>query len=285
MSGPRAGSIPEDDPLRGMVMFRTGERLKGPRKRIAKRFQFKLSEDFAVTRATIFQLMTEAEFGRNPDVIEDENVFFKGTKNARQQDFKALSATNFGELLRRRWACITEGDITAMASNADPIYRQFVFEFFVYLAPVAKPTDGIRRATADRVRAAAAEIAALQAQGNERLGPIATLHLAIHYAGQPEGAALVVPDDNTMEQARDLNAAAEAIREADHEPDHDVVETEVELFGAWVKIRAKRSSLRAALRLPQHDIFTRGIFHGFPPDAMMPQGEDIPDTDHDMQEH
>ncbi|KAG3110060.1 hypothetical protein PI124_g8083 [Phytophthora idaei] len=234
MSGPRAGSIPEDDPLRGMVMFRTGELMKGPRKGIAKRFQFKLSEGFAVTRAKISQLMTEAEFGRNPEVIEDENIFFKGTKNARQQDFKALSTTNFGELLRRRWACITE--------------------VFVYLAPVAKPTDGIRRATADRVRAAAAEIAALQAQGNERLGPIATHHLAIYYARQPEGAALVVPDDNTMEQARALDAAAEAIREADHEPDHNMVEIEVELFGAW-------------------------------PDAMMPQGEDIPDTDHDMQEH
>ncbi|KAG3218660.1 hypothetical protein PC129_g10536 [Phytophthora cactorum] len=169
MSGPRAGSIPEDDPLRGMVMFLTGELLKGPRKGIAKRFQFKLSEGFAVTRAKIFQLMTEAEFGRNPEVIEDENIFFKGTKNARQQDFKALSTTNFGELLRRRWACITE-----------------VF--------VKRSSAGIR---------------------------------------QPEGAALVVPDDNTMEQARALDAAAEAIREADHEPDHDVVEIEVELFGAW----------------------------------------------------
>ncbi|KAG2770225.1 hypothetical protein Pcac1_g18747 [Phytophthora cactorum] len=163
MSGPRAGSIPEDDPLRGMVMFLTGELLKGPRKGIAKRFQFKLSEGFAVTRAKIFQLMTEAEFGRNPEVIEDENIFFKGTKNARQQDFKALSTTNFGELLRRRWACITEGDITAMASNADPIYKQFVFVVFVYLAPVAKPTDGIRRAAADRVKAPATESEALQA--------------------------------------------------------------------------------------------------------------------------
>ncbi|KAG2821823.1 hypothetical protein PC116_g8035 [Phytophthora cactorum] len=143
MSGPRAGSIPEDDPLRGMVMFLTGELLKGPRKGIAKRFQFKLSEGFAVTRAKIFQLMTEAEFGRNPEVIEDENIFFKGTKNARQQDFKALSTTNFGELLRRRWACITE--------------------VFVYLAPVAKPTDGIRRAAADRVKAPATESEALQA--------------------------------------------------------------------------------------------------------------------------
>ncbi|OWY99744.1 hypothetical protein PHMEG_00029206 [Phytophthora megakarya] len=280
MTTPRAGVLPCDVPLQGVVMFRTGERLKGPRKGIAKRFEFVAEEGFAVARAKILQLMTGSEFGAGRTVIEDENVFIKATKNARQQDFKTLSATNFSEILNRRWACITDDDIAVLASNEKPIYAQFVFEFYVYLAPIAKSTDGIRRATADRVRVAAAEIAALEVEGGERFGPIATHHLAVHHARQPEGTPLLVPEDNTMRQAQALDATMEALQGENNELDSDVVDIEVELFGMWVKVRVKRSSLRAALRLPQHDIFTRGIFHGFQPEAMMPRGEDVSDTDH-----
>ncbi|KAJ8569268.1 hypothetical protein ON010_g5992 [Phytophthora cinnamomi] len=77
-----------------------------------------------------------------------------------------------------------------------------------------------------------------------------------------------------------VSALAEAVQGGVDEHEEDAVEIEVELFGAWVKIQVKRSSLRAALRLPQHDIFSRGIFHGFQPEMMMPQGSDIPDSDH-----
>ncbi|EGZ09712.1 hypothetical protein PHYSODRAFT_338465 [Phytophthora sojae] len=247
MGVPRAGILPPDSQLRGVVMFRTGERSRGPRKGIRKSLTFVVAEGFDVARAKIFRLLTGPEFGPNPSSIEGENVFFKATKNARQQDFKILSVSNFKELLKRRWACITDDDIVALASNEEPIHTQFVFEFFVYLVPVVRPTDGIRRATADRVRAAAAEIVTLQAEGRERFGPIATHHFAIHRARQPEGTPFAIPEDNTMQQARALDAAVAALEDTAAEPEEDVVEIEVELFGTWVKMRVKRSTQREAV--------------------------------------
>ncbi|EGZ11942.1 hypothetical protein PHYSODRAFT_336432 [Phytophthora sojae] len=278
MGVPRAGVLPQDSQLRGVVIFRTGERSRSPRKGIRKSLTFVVAAGFDVARAKIFRLLPGAEFGPNPSAIE-------ATKNARQKDFKILSVSNLEELLKRRWACITDDDIVALASNEEPINTQFAFEFFVYLAPVVWPTDGIRRATADRVRAAAAEIVTLQAEGRERFVPIATHHLAIHRARQPEGTPFAIPEDNTMQQARALDAVVAALEDTAAELEEDVVEIEVKLFGTWVKMRVKRSTLREAVGLPQHDIFTRGIFHGFRPEAMMPQGEDVPDEDHQMSEN
>ncbi|KAE9321155.1 hypothetical protein PF008_g17869 [Phytophthora fragariae] len=165
-----------------------------------------------------------------------------------------------------------------MASSELPIYDQFTFEVYIYLVPAQRVTVGLRRATADRVRAAAAAIAAIQEREGRRFGPIASHYLAVHVARQPEGAPIAVPDDDTMRQAIALGHAAAALSDEHDEIEEDAVEIEVELFGAWVKVRVKRSTLRTELRLPQHDIFSRGIFHGFQPEAMMPQGTDVPDS-------
>ncbi|KAG6603117.1 uncharacterized protein IUM83_17535 [Phytophthora cinnamomi] len=172
-----------------------------------------------------------------------------------------------------------KGIVKSFKFVADAGYSVDRAQMFRFLS-ARRVAEGIRRATADRVRAAAAEIVVLQEREGRRLDPIATHHLAVHHARQPEGAPLTVPSDNTMRQVLALDAAAEAVQGGVDEHEEDAVEIEVELFGAWVKIRVKRSSLRAALRLPQHDIFSRGIFHGFQPEMMMPQGSDIPDLDY-----
>ncbi|EGZ05051.1 hypothetical protein PHYSODRAFT_534787, partial [Phytophthora sojae] len=174
---------------------------------------------------------------------------------------------NFEELLKHRWAYITDDDIVALASNEESIHTQFVFGVFVYLTPVVRPTHRIRRATADRVHAAPAEIVTLQAEGRERFGPIATHHLAIHRARQPVGTLFSIPEDNTMQETRVLDAAVIMMEDTAAEPEEDIVEIEVELFVTWVKMLVKRSTLREAVGLSQHDIVTTGIFHGFRSDA------------------
>ncbi|KAE9030984.1 hypothetical protein PF004_g751 [Phytophthora fragariae] len=230
-------------------------RANGPRKGIVKQFTFVAGAGISVARAQALRFLSGDEFTPEPEVIEDQKLFMKATKNARQQDFKEVT----DEL---------------------PIYDQFTFEFYIYLAPAQRATEGLRRATADRVRAAAAEIAAIQEREGRRFGPIASHHLAVHVARQPEGAPIAVPDANTTQQAIALDRAAAALSDEHDEIEEDAVEIEVELFGAWVKVRVKRSTLRTALRLPQHDIFSRGIFHGFQPEAMMPQGTVVPNSDH-----
>ena len=58
-------------------------------------------------------------------------------------------------------------------------------------------------------------------------------------------------------------------------------ETAILCRGAWIKLPVRIASLRAALRLPQHDIFTHGIFHGFvPTPATIAQQDDVLDEDH-----
>ncbi|KAG3080956.1 hypothetical protein PI125_g20289 [Phytophthora idaei] len=162
----------------------------------------------------MLRFLSGEEFSAEPEVIENGKAFMKATKNARQQDFKEVSKSSFWELLKHRWSFIANTDVLTMAPSTLHPSEQFTFDVFVYLAPAPRFTDGLRQAIADRVRAAAAEIA----------------------------------------QAMALNAAAETVAEEQVETEEDVDEVEVKLFGIWVKIRVKRSSLRAALGLPQHGI-------------------------------
>ncbi|KAJ0411451.1 hypothetical protein ATCC90586_008500 [Pythium insidiosum] len=95
----------------------------------------------------------------------------------------------------------------------------------------------------------------------------------------PEGTGVHVRDDNTTRQAQALD---EMIRDAEqpHPEDNDTAIIDVEIGAAWVKLRVRVSSPHAALRLPQHDIFSRGIFHGFTPTAPTPVLPGMRDQDH-----
>ena len=55
---------------------------------------------------------------------------------------------------------------------------------------------------------------------------------------------------------------------------------EVYMNGTWVHLPVRLHSLRAALRLPQHDLFEQGIFQDCYITVSAPAGNDVPDIDH-----
>ncbi|KAG6592527.1 uncharacterized protein IUM83_12407 [Phytophthora cinnamomi] len=134
--------------LRGSVTFRTGQRSSGPRKGIVKSFKFVADAGYSVARAQMFRFCSGQEFDAEVDVIEDRKVFMKATKNARQQDFKEVSVSNFWELLKHRWAYISEADILTMSSSELPTYEQFTFDFLFILPQL----DEWRKAFGERQR-------------------------------------------------------------------------------------------------------------------------------------
>ncbi|GMF48259.1 unnamed protein product [Phytophthora fragariaefolia] len=139
----------------------------------------------------------------------------------------------------------------------------------------------MHRTTASRMTRAVVDVTALQEEHGGTLGPIAAHHVAVHHVRQPDGTVLTIPTDNTTRQAQALDD--ELLRLEQHQDESKAdedCELEVQMFGSWVKIPVRVSSLRAALRLPQHDIFSRGIVHGFTPEVAEPSGEDVPDSDH-----
>ncbi|KAJ0397712.1 hypothetical protein ATCC90586_008129 [Pythium insidiosum] len=91
-----------------------------------------------------------------------------------------------------------------------------------------------------------------------------TNHLVLTHGRQPDSTPIQLSDDNTARQARALD---DAIRTAEtaSEDDSDVSTIEVEIAGIWLRLPVRVLSPRAALRLPQHDMFTRDSFHGFTP--------------------
>lgn len=276
---PKAGELPSARELKGVMTFRTGLRDKCPRKGITRRFSLVPSEGFDVLRAKIVNMLKDKEFGANPKLQESGAVFFKASKNARQADFKPVSSENLWRLLKTRWACLTGADIAVLTKNGGNVESTFEFEFFAYLVPPPKPKATLRRATIQRISAATEAIVAMQEERGIQLGPIAAHHIAVHHARQPENTPLVIPDDNATRQARALDQAIQELPRSTN-AESDESEIEVQIFGVWVKMSVRVSSLRAALRLPQHDIFTRGIFHEFTPQITQPAGEDMPDVDH-----
>lgn len=278
-STPKAGELPYSCELKGNVVFRTGLREKGPRKGVARRFQFAPSEGYAVVKAKIMNMLKDKEFGTEPKLSEGGSFFLKPSTNARQIDFKPVSSTNFWQLLKARWACLTTADVTALIATGGAPETAFEFEFLAYLIPPPKPNATLRRATVQRIAAAAESVVAMQEARGIQISPIAAHHISVHHARQTEGTPLEIPDDNATRQAQALDATMDAMARPISE-DSDVAEIEVQFFGAWVKIPVRILSLQSALRLPQHDIFTRGIFHGFTPQIAEPRGEDMPDVDH-----
>lgn len=132
----------------------------------------------------------------------------------------------------------------------------FEFEFFVYIEPQKKNSSTLRRTTTSRIAVVAQEVSIMQQERGISLGPIAAHHIAVHRARQPDGTPIDIPTDNTTRQAQALDAAIRELPPLRGGDASDVAEIEVQLFGAWVSIPVRISTLRRALRLPQHDIFS-----------------------------
>ncbi|KAG6942047.1 hypothetical protein JG688_00018345, partial [Phytophthora aleatoria] len=140
----------------------------------------------------------------------------------------------------------------------------------------------MHRATAARMSRAMEAVTAMQEQQGITLGVITAHHVAVHHARQPDDIAVSIPNGNTTRQAQALDAELASLEERQQHQlnatENDCSEIEVLIFGVWVKVPVRISSLRAALRLPQYHIFSRGIFYGYVPHFPEPGGEDIPDS-------
>ncbi|GLE11062.1 hypothetical protein PINS_up023360 [Pythium insidiosum] len=287
MAAPRAGPLPTKSDLIGEIAFRRGERSKNPRKGENRQIRFTVCEGFNVLLQKIMRFLDEPPFSSDGTHVIETDVYFKASKNAPQTAYKPLTRETFELLLQERWSNITQADVDKVAGDeveparvAVNVAASFSFQFFVYVSSTGSTTApaALRRATAARIISSTQAVADF-ARTQSYLGPITTNHLVISHARQPEGTGVHLRDDNTTRQAQALD---EMIRDADQpQPeDNDTAIIDVEIGGAWVKLRVRVSSLRAALRLPQHDIFSRGIFHGFTPTAPTPVLPDMRDQDH-----
>ncbi|KAJ0392196.1 hypothetical protein P43SY_009983 [Pythium insidiosum] len=289
MTAPRAGVLPTSH-LRGAVVFRRGEITKNPRKGETRDVRFTLDDGFAVLKEKIMRYLRSPPFATDGSRLVDGIVYFKDSKNVPQARFKILDEASFESLVRARWAKITQADadllVLGTPANDDfgmRVASSFLFELFVYLTPPAGSTlQSLRRATASRIAESAEAVAAFTRNG-PTLGPIATTHVVVTHARQPDGTPVRLPDDNTTRQAMALDTAIAdmACAQSARDASRDVAEIEIQIGGAWVKLPVRIASLRSALRLPQHDIFTQGIFHDFTPvpSAVAPQ-DDVLDEDH-----
>ncbi|GLE04749.1 hypothetical protein PINS_up013728 [Pythium insidiosum] len=285
MTTPRAGVLPTTQSLLGEISFRRGERAANPRKGEIRLLRFTVEEGYAVLKEKIVRFLDEPPFSNDATHLLEPNVYIKASKNAAQPAYKLLERSTFVKLLRERWANITQADVdkltdgeTNLDAVAGLVASRFVFQFFVYVSATGSASSAaLRRATASRIvqsTAAVAEFARSQA-----LGPITTNHLVVTHARQSEGTPVQLPSDNTTRQAQALDAILRDA-EAPRELSDDTAIIEIEIGGAWVRLRVRVSTLRLALGLPPHDIFTRGIFHGFTPVVPAATNAGFEDTDH-----
>ena len=94
------------------------------------------------------------------------------------------------------------------------------------------------------------------------------------HARQADNTPVTLPDDNTTRQAMALD------RETHPETrtTSNIATVRIRIQQVWMNVELDILSLRAALRLPAHDIFHEGIYHEFRPETA--PLNDINDTDH-----
>ena len=93
-------------------------------------------------------------------------------------------------------------------------------------------------------------------------------------ARRSDNAPFEVPIDNTTRQAMALDEEEKQL-ENEEQTEDMVSEITVCMNGKWIPLQVDVVSLRRAVGLPDHRIFTRGIFHEFrPPEASNPTLED-----------
>lgn len=265
MAPRRAGELPVDLPLRAVLTIRTGLIESNPRKGKEVPLVFFINERFDVFHAKISAILNVPEFAEKEiRWVDGQKVYLKAAKNASQAKFLEVDSTNFASLLQIRWQRITQADLNRLQLLSSHIHSVFEFQFFVYVTPPEPELRGTRRATVGRIDNAADELAEYIQTHNIVMGPIESHHVAVHRARQNEALPFEIPQNNTTRQAAALDAARSQIGESEREGT-DAVPIRLLLFGSWVEVTASRSSLRAALGLPQHDIFTQGIFHGYSP--------------------
>ena len=149
--------------------------------------------------------MLKAKVSQLATATSDIQIFFKRSKSAVQTQFVELTPESFVAHLRHRWSKISQGDLQKWEDENKTPAEGMRFEVFLYVPKENRRQAGIRRATANRIRQAATRIRDYESNNDVRLGEIQRNHLQIHFARQPEGTEITIPNDNTNRQASALD--------------------------------------------------------------------------------
>ena len=283
VSAPAAGQFDVDADCNFKCNVRKGDIRENPRGGKGFEFKARVSEGLGVAKAKVLSFVQRT---MNTAQLISEDLYFKKSKGASQSQYLKLEEDNFEEFTRARWNVISTRDVATWDAEGKSTLEAFFFEVFIYIhrRAVENIPTGLRRATATRIQASSRQIRNYEENTGVRIGPITRQHVAIRQARQPEGAEFEMPTDNTTRQAQFLDAQREEqVREEEEREGGDDEESNrkkirIELNGTWVDVWVDVRSLRLALGLPPHDIFTNGIFHKYEHHETV--GTDVEDTDH-----
>lgn len=205
---------------------------------------------------------------------------------APQSRFIPLDESNFDELIHRSFSQA----LVRQQMSPDEVR----IPLSVYISETATvgsrfnrsrvgTTGTIRRATQERIREAASEIADAVRQNvvnvgpNSRVGEIATRVWAMSRAREPNAVPIeTAPSNNTFRQAARLDFIGS---QAENNPSSEWTELPLRLNGSEiVTAEVHVPTLRSILGLPPFPLFNEGIFHNDPLPTEV--GQDIEDLDH-----
>jgi hypothetical protein len=260
--------------LKGTVCIRVGEPLGSKRGGTTSEIEFRLDEGLSTLKGKI-----ERKFADELQRVKTANeamllrttsdVYFKKAKNDSQQKYVLLTEDNFSSVVSRRHALISDKE------RLD----SFRFRFFIYVERTAE-LKNLHRATASRLEVSRVKRAAYESARGIRLGPIAAAHCDVVNARRNEDNYFVNTDATTL-QASALDASIEATRREDADAmaaSLRIAQFRIKLNGTWVPVEFEVKGLRTALGLPEHDIFTQGIYQEFRP--VEPSNGHLADLDH-----
>lgn len=261
--------------LNAMLVVRVGVPLGRSRGGWKRDINFNVNEGYAVFREKCMVKFTDIctnipDDKRQIELADDKEIYLKRAKHDSQEKYVQLSPDNFVASLEHRWGLLTARDRVNIGC--------FRFEVFLYVKNKIS-TQQFFRATAARIDRARVQRATYEASNAVSFGPITAHHLDIVNARRPDSASFEVPMDNTTQQAIFLDRQLQD-KARDVEPDDSAraAIVQIKLNGLWVPVEVDKRSLRRALRLPDHDIFTDGIFHAF--EATTPSNAAMEDVDH-----
>ena len=84
-------------------------------------------------------------------------------------------------------------------------------------------------------------------------------------ARRPEGTEFTISSDNSTRQAQAFDDARQEIIDENKDEGENTIRKNIqlEINGTWVDVGVDIASLREALGLPPHDLFSQGIFPGY----------------------
>ena len=245
-----AGELPLDVELTGVVQIKKGNIQDCPRRGAKSNVAVRVSDGYGVLRARVDQLV------RPQGVPADFTLYFKQTKNAVQSDYQPITEDNFEEWLRARWAKITRAEVDKWAEDQGKEPREIpVFEFFVY-KPRQQVSQArrIHRATARRIEAARDRLQQHNNQYGVHMGEIQLNHVAMVNARRPDDEEIMIPDDPTNRQARELDREREQLQNEDEQAaaarNAELQPIQIQLNGTMVEVQVNVRSLRQAVGLP-----------------------------------